>query len=256
MKKLILLATILIVCLGFIAVEAQVDRGQDPNVPCVVVTGAVNMPMRFELKEQRRVRVLEAVMFAGGWTKTAAGTIRLIRTEQPCYAEAWAHKVWPDHPLKITELSGFQVARDRTWNDESANPYLNPGDVVLVVESDPVFISGRVANPQTIYFKEPLNLSRAIALAGGAVGANKETKVVIYRAGADNHYKELLRVNLNELKKHPERSPLLQRNDIIDVGPAGILIPPTSPPKFDAPPFDKRPTDPSPDRVKSGIATR
>ena len=125
MKKLIPLATILITCFGFIAVEAQADRGKDPNVPCVVVTGAT-----------------------------------------------------------------------------------------------------------------------------------KETKVVVYRAGDDRRYKEFLRVSLSELKKHPERSPLLQRNDIVDVGPAGILIPPTSPPpKFDAPRFDKRPTDPSTDRVKSGIAT-
>ncbi|HEX3083324.1 MAG TPA: SLBB domain-containing protein [Pyrinomonadaceae bacterium] len=252
MKKLIPLATILITCFGFIAVEAQVDRAKDPNVACVVVTGAVNMPMRFELKEQRRVRVLEAVAFAGGLTKYAGGTIRLIRTEQPCYAEAWAHKAWPDHPLKITELTTGDTLR----GDENSNPYLNPGDVVLVVASDPIYVSGNVAKPQTIYFKETPNLLRAIALAGGAVGATRETKVVIYRAGDDRHYKELLRVSLSELKKHPERSPVLQRNDIIDVGPAAFSIPPPSPPKFDAPPSDSRPTGPAPDRVKSGIATR
>jgi protein involved in polysaccharide export with SLBB domain len=253
MKKLIPLGILLVTCLGFIAVQAQVDRGKDPNTPCVVVTGAVHMPLRFELK-QRPVRVLEAVVIAGGWTKYATGTIKLIRTEQPCYAEAWAHKVWPDHPLKITELATGLTTNAITWNDEKTNPYLNSGDVVLVVESDPIYVSGNVANPRTINFTEPPSLLKAIAIAGGPVRATSETKVVIYRAGDDGRYKEFLKINYSELRKHPERSPLLQRNDIIDVGPAGILIPPTSPPKFDSPPFDSRPTGPSPDRAKSGIA--
>ena len=249
MNKFVPLMILLIDCFGGTAVEAQVDRAKDPNTPCVVIAGAVHQPMRFQLKA-RTPRVLEALAFAGGFTERASGTIKLIRTGEPCYQEAWAHKVWPDHPLTVTELAVADVVR----GIESANPYLSSGDVVLVVESDPIYVSGRVATPRAIYFKQVPSLLNAIALAGGAVGVTGDTEVVIFRAGDDRRYSEFLRINLGELNKHPKRSPLLHANDIIDVGPAGILIPPMSPPKFDSPPFDYRPS-PSPNRAKNGIAT-
>jgi protein involved in polysaccharide export with SLBB domain len=124
----------------------------------------------------------------------------------------------------------------------------------LVVEADPIYVSGNVANPRTINFTEPPSLLKAIAIAGGPVRSTSDTKIAIYRPGADNRYKEFLRISYSDVKKHPERAPLLRRNDIIDVGPAGI-VPSLSPPKFDVPPFDYRPKGLSPDRVKSGVAT-
>ena len=247
MNKLVLLTILLIACFGCAAVEAQVDRDQNSQAPCVVVEGAVHSPMRFELK-RRPVKVLEALAFAGGSTQRASGTIKLIRTGEPCYQEAWAHKVWPDHRLEVTELAFADIQR----GTESANPYLKAGDVVLVVESDPIYVSGRVAKPQAIYFKQPPSLSNAIEMAGGAVDATSETKVLIYRPGDDGRYKEFLRVNLSELRKHPKRAPGLHALDIIDVGPAGILIPSNSPPRFDSPPFDYRPAS---IRARNGIAT-
>ena len=125
---------------------------------------------------------------------------------------------------------------------------------MLVGESDPIYVTGTVATPRAIYFKQAPSLLNAIALAGGAVGVTGDTEVVIFRAGDDRRYKEFLRMNLIELNKHPKRSPLLHATDIIYLGPAGNLIPPMSPPKFDSPPFDYRPASPSPDRAKNGIA--
>ena len=247
MNKVIRLTVILIAAFGCVTVAAQVDRGNDPNVPCVVVTGAVHAPMRFELK-QRPVRVLEAVTFAGGWTDHAAGTVKLIRTDRPCYAEAWAHKTWPDRPLEVIEWTIKDLARGNI----KINPLLNPGDVVLVPESDPIYVWGRVAKPQSIYFKQPPTLLNAIEKAGGAVGVLSETKLVVYRAGDDGRYREVLRIDLAELTKHPKRSPALQPNDIIDVGPAHFQVPMT-PPKFDSPP-NYRPTKPSPDNGTNEIA--
>jgi len=245
MKKLVTL-TGLIACVVCMEVEAQVDRDQDANAPCVLVQGAVHAPLRIALKG-KMIRLSEALALAGGSTTFAAGTLRLMRTNQPCYAEAWAHKTWPDRPLKITELT---IEGLRCGN-EGADPYLSAGDVVLVVESDPIYVSGSVEKPPTIYFKEPPALLKAIALAGGAVRSIGETKVVIFRAGGDGRYKEFFRINLSELKKHPKRSPLLHGNDIVDVGPSGIIRR-MNPPIFDSPPFDNRP---SPDRAKSWIPT-
>jgi protein involved in polysaccharide export with SLBB domain len=151
--------------------------------------------------------------------------------------------------LKITDLTIKDIPR----GDESADPYLQPGDVVLVVESDPIYVSGNVVNPRTVYFREPPSLLKAIAMAGGPVRTTSETKVVIYRAGDDNRYKEFLRIKYSDLKEHPERSPLLLRNDIIDVGPAGLLVPPSPPPR-DSPPFDIRPF-PQRHQVSAGMST-
>jgi len=110
MNKFVLLTILLIACFGCAAVEAQVDRDQNSQAPCVVVAGAVHSPMRFELK-RRPVKVLEALAFAGGPTQRASGTIKLIRTGEPCYQEAWAHKVWPDHRLEVTELAFADIQR-------------------------------------------------------------------------------------------------------------------------------------------------
>jgi protein involved in polysaccharide export with SLBB domain len=250
MNKLVLLRILLIACFGCAAVEAQVDRDQNSQAPCVVVAGAVHSPMRFELK-RRPVKVLEALAFAGGPTQRASGIIKLIRTGEPCYQKAWAHKVWPDHRLEVTELAFADIQR----GTESANPYLKAGDVVLVVESDPIYVSGSVATPRAIYFKQAPSLLNAIALAGGAVGVTGDTEVVIFRAGDDKGYKEFVRINLSELNKHPKRSPLLHATDIIYLGPAGNLVPPKSPLRFDSPPFDYRPASPSAIRARNGIAT-
>src|SRR5437016_6202423 len=110
MNKFVPLMILLIARFGCTVVEAQIDRGKDSNAPCVVVAGAVHMPLRVKLRD-RPIRVLEALAFAGGLTQHAAGTIKLIRTEEPCYAEAWAHKAWPDRPLQVTELAFRDIAR-------------------------------------------------------------------------------------------------------------------------------------------------
>lgn len=239
------LTPILFACLGCVAVAAQTDRSRDPNTPCVVVAGAVHVPMRLELKG-KTLRMHEALAFAGGWTQQASGTVRLIRTEQTCYAEEWAHKTWPDHELKITELNLKDIQR----GDEVADPSLHPGDVLLVIESDPIYVVGSVWKPQTIYFTHPPTLLKAIELAGGAVNATSETRVVILRPGDDKHYKEFLSISLGELKQHPKRNPMLRANDIVTVGPIRSLIPP-SPPKYDSPPLFNRPAVPATNRVQS-----
>ena len=48
-----------------------------------------------------------------------------------------------------------------------ANPYLEAGDIVTLPEADQVYVVGNVFMPLTIPLREPVTLTRAIAMAGG-----------------------------------------------------------------------------------------
>jgi protein involved in polysaccharide export with SLBB domain len=237
MIKLRLFTIVLIASFGCVVV-AETDTSKDNEVrPCVVVAGAVNMPGRFA--PQRKFRVLEALAFAGGPTERADGRIQLIETGSKCFREALANKTpAPERPLKTTMLK----FKDLRGADDQLNPFVNPGDVIIVVEKDPIHVFGKVAKPQRVYPGEPLTLLRAIAAAGGVTTTAKDIRVVIYRAGPDGRYAEYLRIDLNELKKNPSRDPVLHPRDILDVGPTGILAPPNWPQ------FDTKPPVPVPNR--------
>ncbi len=62
-----------------------------------------------------------------------------------------------------------------------ANPFVRPGDLVQVPTADQVFVFGNVLRPIAIPLKEPLTVSKAIAMAGGTAPSTKKDKVRIIR---------------------------------------------------------------------------
>src|ERR1043166_1612720 len=85
MKQTILLFSIFV----FSCASASTSLGQEtqnqksaPSRECVAVVGAVHMPGRFESK--RRIRLLEAIAFAGGFTEQAGGTVEITHTGVKC----------------------------------------------------------------------------------------------------------------------------------------------------------------------------
>src|SRR6185503_11891425 len=124
----------------------------------VAVIGAVNEQSRFEL--QRRIRLLDLLTYAKGTSPKAGQTINIVHAPrvQGCQKAGDAADEAAFSSYKLSEtLQG----------DPRANPYIEAGDIITVPEANLVYVVGNVYTPLTIPLKEPITLSRAVAMAGG-----------------------------------------------------------------------------------------
>lgn len=181
------------------------------NSQPVAVVGAVTKPGRFQL--QRQVRLLELLTFSGGPTERAGRTIQVAHAEnsQRCEATSGGDETG----LNTYELSDVLAGR------AEANPVVRPGDVVSVLEADQVFVVGNVARPSSIPMKEPLTVSRAIAMAGGVLPYSKIDRITIVRQPPGNAPKQEMVVDLKAIQKKHADDIALQANDIIEVPVSG-----------------------------------
>ena len=142
------------------------------------VFGAVRQATRVEMK--RKVRLNELMAVSGGFTERAAGTIQILHTEplmcpEPGEEAEAAPIDGTKIPLQIVRISELRAGKPE------ANPFIRPGDYVLVTEAEPVYITGAVLSPGGLYLRDQLMLSRALAMVGGARKEAKLSDVRIYR---------------------------------------------------------------------------
>jgi len=180
------------------------------NSQPVAVVGAVDKPGRFQL--QRQVRLLELLTFSGGPTNRAGRTIQVAHAENsPRCEKNGAGSEDDGTGLNTYDLSEVLAGHDK------ANPFVRPGDVVSVLEADQVFVVGNVIRPSSIPLKEPLTVSRAIAMSGGVLPYSKMDRVRIIRQPPGNEPKQEMIVDLKAIEKRHAQDIVLQPNDIIDV---------------------------------------
>jgi SLBB domain-containing protein len=214
----IFFAVALTVLLGAFSIRAQgpankTSVGDDSNVkPCMVVDGAVKSPTRFELR--RQVRLAEALFFAGGLTEAADGSIMVVHSGRECFQYRGRYQNAKDFTMPV-KLESFEVAA-LMRGEEKANPVLNPGDVVIVSEFPPVFVTGNVKHQKEIILKESLTLTQAIELAGGVL-PDAAKWIFVYRAIGDKIGAEQLRYELKKIKKLGVADLPLRPYDIIEV---------------------------------------
>jgi polysaccharide biosynthesis/export protein len=181
------------------------------NSQPVAVVGAVNKPGRFQL--QRQVHLLELLTFAGGPTDRAGRTIQIVHA-------ASAQRCEVSEQDNETGMSIYGLSEVLAGNDRS-NPLVLPGDVVSVLEADQVFVVGNVIRPSSIPLKEPLTVSRAIAMAGGVAPYTKMDQVRIIRQPPGDVPKQELLVDLKAIVKKNATDVVLQPNDIVNVPVSG-----------------------------------
>ena len=175
----------------------------------VAIIGAVNDQSRFEL--QRRVRLLELLTFAKGPSPKAGQTINIVHSQTASLCQA------PDEGDEIARGFSSYKLSDTLRGEPSANPYLEGGDIVTLPEADQVYVVGNVFTPLTIALKEPITLSRAIAMAGGVKQDTKKDKIRIVRQEPGSSTKKEIIVDLYAIEKRRAEDPTLSANDIIDV---------------------------------------
>ena len=200
--------------------QVSVRIAERKSRPPATVWGAVRQAARVQM--QRKVRLSELMAVSGGFTERASGTIQIIHTEPlMCPApgeEKEAQPIdWNNNPLQVIKIS------DLSRNKPGANPFIRPGDYVVVTEAEPVYITGSVVSPQGVYMKEHLTLSRALAMVGGVRKEAKSTDVRIMRLNLQTGQQDTIRVDFAAIKKNQAPDFKLQAYDIIDVPEAGML---------------------------------
>src|ERR1041384_2736646 len=175
----------------------------------VAIIGAVNDQSRFEL--QRRVRLLELLTYAKGPSTKAGQTINIVHsttTTSPCKQA--------DESDPNSAFSSYKL-NDVLQGDPKSNPYLEAGDIVTIPEADQVYVVGNVFMPLTIALKEPITLTRAIAMAGGLKQDTRKDKIRVLRQEPGTLKKKEIMVDLYAIEKKRSEDLALAPNDIIDV---------------------------------------
>jgi polysaccharide export outer membrane protein len=173
----------------------------------VAVIGAVNDQSRFEL--QRRVRLLELLTYAKGPSAKAGQTINIVHSTKPSPCKQTDES-------DATAFSSYKL-NDVLQGDPKSNPYLEAGDIVTIPEADQVYVVGNVFMPLTIALKEPITLTRAIAMAGGLKQDTRKDKIRVLRQEPGTSIRKEITVDLYAIEKKRSEDLALAPNDIIDV---------------------------------------
>lgn len=228
------------------------SKGEDsPSKVSFMVYGAVRSPGCLE--SERPLRLAGAIEMAGGADDKATGTVEVIHTAGlkcgPLKVQMLDGRQ-PPPPLEPPPLLLFYKLTALRDEYEKTNPYLQPGDIVVVVEVPPVYVTGNVVAPQGLYLRDQTTLTRAITLAGGETRYADITKVKIYRTNSENSARSEFMFDVKGIRKGEAEDPILQPFDIIEIPYAkkwakksrSPMSP--GPPVFDSWPFPARPAIP------------
>jgi len=201
-----------------VSVRISERRSRQP----ATVYGAVRNPMRIEML--RRAHLHELLATAGGVTERASGTIQVIHTEPEMCPEP-GEVVKPKPAAASEEAAQLEVFKinDLRMGKEEADPFIRPGDVVIVSEGEPVYVTGAVVAPQGLYMKDQLTLARAVAMVGGPTKFANRGEVHIYRQTPGQAGQEDIKVNYEAIRKGQQEDVLLKAYDIVDIRESGAF---------------------------------
>ena len=192
--------------------------------PPITVTGEVTKQDQFI--PQRRVRLLEVLSAAGGWTSKSGGVVQVIRTRPPMCADATELSEWKKETgtgLALTTRI-YSLTAVAQGSDE-ANPEVLPGDIINVPKAAPIYVTGEVLKAGEFDLPASgLPLTQAIAMASGKTREAKTKDVKIYRRRPGASQPEVLVANLDAIKNGKAKDIMLEPYDIVEVGKANKSI--------------------------------
>jgi polysaccharide biosynthesis/export protein len=195
------------------------------NAYPISVIGAVNASGRFQL--QRPMRLLEVLTRVNGPALNAGQLVQIFRDSATKKCEA----VSTDSPNLSSQNEIISISLPELLKgNEAANLYVQAGDIVRVTEAAEIkvkqaYVIGNVKTAVTVNLKEPVTLSRAIAMAGGFAPGAQIDKITISRQAPDSLEKIEIIVNLKNTNKNKQEDILLLPNDVVDVpGPKRSLL--------------------------------
>ena len=201
-----------------------IDRS---NRAVSILEGAVKKPHRFQIK--RKVLLNELLIISGGLTELANGGISIFRPQNlscnPETAETSNVENGENRErfIKTSQVGGsttlnIKIAELLNGNKES-NPQILSGDIVTVLEADPIYITGGVNSPKQISARSKITLSKAIDSAGGLSKGASENSITIFRRNGNET--KIIEADLGKIKAEQNEDIVLQGYDIVDIGEKG-----------------------------------
>ena len=189
----------------FVNVRA-VDQKSQP----FAVIGAAKNPGNFYLN--RRIQLLGLLALAGGPdVERSPSKIRIARVGNISVCEE------SQQPTDENDKVEFITYKLSDVIDGTQNPWMQPGDVVSILEADEAYVIGNVFKPAKISLREPKTLTEAIAIAGGLDSTAQTDKIIIQRQEAGKVNKTELVFDLKDIRNKKVPDPQLQANDIVQV---------------------------------------
>jgi polysaccharide export outer membrane protein len=183
-----------------IAVSEQRSRA-------IAVIGAVEKPGNYFIS--KRVHLLEMIAYAGGPNKEA-GTRLLV-------ARAGSNSVCHDKDDLIDDNVNVLDFKLRDVQEGKQTLWMQPGDVVSVLDADVVYVYGNVNKQGALKVREPITLTQALASAEGLKPAAKQDKVRILRTVEGKAEREEMVYDLAQIDKGKVKDPFLEPSDIVAV---------------------------------------
>ena len=175
----------------------------------VMVLGFVEKPQTYYLN--RRVHLLELLGMAGGPNKEAGTRMIVARQGSVSVCQEPESSVDNADTVSVSEFKVRDVlSGKRTF-------WIQPGDVVSVLDSDIIYVYGNVNKQGAFKTREPITLTQAIVSAEGLKGAAKKDKIRILRQKEGSFEREELIFDLGHIEKRKINDPILQPNDIVAV---------------------------------------
>jgi polysaccharide biosynthesis/export protein len=197
--------------------QVSVRIAERNSRPPASVSGAVRQNGKVSMLRKQRLNAVIAA--SGGFTEKAAGTIQILHTEPVLCPDAGDAESFPIDGAAIP----FEVVKISDLQKGSANPVIRPGDLILVTEAEPVYITGSVVAPGGILMRDQLTLSRALAMVGGIHPDANLSEITIYRQKAGSNQQEAIKVNYAAIKKNKTPDVFLKPYDVIDVTTSGFF---------------------------------
>lgn len=198
------------------------------NRPTSVIYGAVKTEQRFQIN--RPIHLNELIVLAGGFTEKASGVIQIFRPQNLSCVAKDAKK---NDSASSAEARERFVATSQTdgannmsikisdllKGEKHANPQVFSGDIITVLEAEPVYVIGGVASPKQISLRSEITLSRAIASAGGlSKDADPKTVTIFRRAGRET---KVIQADYEKIDAKGAEDIVLQAFDVVEVAVKG-----------------------------------
>ena len=173
-----------------------------PTSRVVYVAGEVNKPGA--LPFQDGLTILQAILDAGGMSKTAVGTkVKILRED------AGGRKQIPVDMDAVLEKG-----------DKAQNAALMSGDIIVVpgmsLQAD-VMVTGKVNNPGMVAYEEGMTAVKAIFLAGGLTGDSLKSQIRIASGDGSVQPPVLLDISKGQVGEGGETNPALRPGDLMVV---------------------------------------